>query len=186
MHNKICVSNIEVVMKTKLIILGILVVLLCALSITQFSQKEGYSFSYNDYYSKLNYNTIAAGSSKGNVKVYGNGKSMSGNNNDPFWKKDVDISIYRDYPAVIVQSNLDFMNAVNARLTSEPNVEKDKKAIYNIQTGLASIHSKNAATLLGEIGDNNNISNPRLFLQYMNWFGSNCPVDSDDCPGFAN
>ncbi len=173
-------------MKPQLIFFGLFIFLLALIAFAEFSQIEGYS-SYSDYYSKLNAATInAVGSTTGNVKVIGNtAAARVGTNNDPTWKKDYDVRVNTN-PTNIIHSNLDFMNAVNARLSVRPDQEKDRIAIYNIQTGLTNIQSKNAATMLGEIGNNNNIRDARLFLKYMNWFGSNCPVDSDKCSGFAN
>lgn len=174
-------------MKTQLILFGLFIFLLALIAFSEFRQIEGYYGSYSDYHSKLNAATInAVGTATGNLKAYGNtAPPRVGNNNDPSWKKDYDVRVNTN-PTYIIHSNLDFMNAVNARLSVRPDQEKDRTAIYNIQTGLTNIQSKNAATMLGEIGNNNNIRDARLFLQYMNWFGSNCPVDSDKCSGFTN
>jgi len=177
-------------MKKQLILFGLfifLIVFIAFFAFSEFRQIEGYYSSYSDYYSKLDAATInAVGTATGNLKASGNSAPGGvGNNNDPSWKKDYDFRINTN-PTTIIHSNLDFMNAVNARLSVRPDQEKDKIAIYNIQTGLTNIQSKNAAIMLGEIGNNNNIRDARLFLQYMNWFGSNCPVDSDKCSGFAN
>ena len=174
-------------MKQQLILFGLFIFLIVFIAFSEFRQIEGYYSSYSDYYSKLDAATInSVGSATGNVKSYGNtAPGGVGNNNDPSWKKDYDFKINTN-PTNIIHSNLDFMNAVNARLSVRPDQEKDKIAIYNIQTGLTNIQSKNAAIMLGEIGNNNNIRDARLFLQYMKWFGSNCPIDSDKCSGFTN
>lgn len=182
-------AQVNIEMKLHLTLFGVFICLVGLVALAEFSQIEGYRIysSYSKYNSDLNAATINnVGTSIGNVKVIGNTITPRlGTNNDPTWKKYYDERINTN-PTIIIHSNLDFMNAVNARLSVSPDFEKDRTAIYNIQTGLTNIQSKNAATMLGEIGDNQNIRNPRLFLQYMNWFGSNCPVDSDNCPGFSN
>jgi len=84
-----------------------------------------------------------------------------------------------------VSSNKDFLNAVIQALSSSPDPSADKVKIYSIQGMISSLNTQNSATLLGEIGNPNNLNDPRLFLQYMNWFGSNCPIDSNNCTGLA-
>ena len=84
-----------------------------------------------------------------------------------------------------ITNNQEYLDTVIASLSTEPNPTNDKITIYKIQGMISSIKSQNAATLLGEIGNPNNLTDPRLFLQYMNWFGSNCPIDSDVCTGLS-
>ena len=84
-----------------------------------------------------------------------------------------------------IKTNADYLNAVISALSSSPENAKDKLAIYNIQSLVSSLNTQNSATLLGEIGNPNNLSDPRLFLHYMNWFGSNCPIDTDTCKGLT-
>jgi hypothetical protein len=84
-----------------------------------------------------------------------------------------------------ITSNKEYLDETVNALSSTPNPTNDKLAIYKIQSLISSIKSQNAATLLGEIGNPNNLTDPRLFLQYMNWFGSNCPIDSDMCTGLS-
>jgi hypothetical protein len=79
------------------------------------------------------------------------------------------------------KTNSIFLDAVSSALSAQPDQSKDKVVIYKIQGLISSLKTKNAAVLLGEIGNPNNLTDPRLFLQYMNWFGSNCPIDSDVC-----
>ena len=84
-----------------------------------------------------------------------------------------------------IKTNADFLDAVISSLSSSADNAKDKLAIYNIQSLVSSLNTQNSATLLGEIGNPNNLSDPRLFLHYMNWFGSNCPIDTDTCKGLT-
>jgi hypothetical protein len=88
-------------------------------------------------------------------------------------------------PVTKITNNVEFLDTVIAALSVEPNPTNDKITIYKIQGMISSIKSQNVATLLGEIGNPNNLTDPRLFLQYMNWFGSNCPIDSDVCTGLS-
>jgi hypothetical protein len=88
-------------------------------------------------------------------------------------------------PFTKITNNKEYLDATVNALSSDPNPTNDKIAIYKIQGLISSIKSQNAATLLGEIGNPNNLTDPRLFLQYMNWFGSNCPIDSDVCTGLS-
>jgi hypothetical protein len=82
-----------------------------------------------------------------------------------------------------IANNKDFIQSVNYYISTTPSPSSDKVAIYDIQGKLSGMKSKNAVTLLGEIGTPTNLNNPRTFLQYMNWFGSVCPIDSDACQG---
>lgn len=86
-------------------------------------------------------------------------------------------------PTTPITSNEDFMTAVNQALNAQVNPTADKSAIQNIQTRISGLSSRNANTILGEIGNPNNTSNPRAFLKYLNWFASNCPINSDTCAG---
>jgi len=84
-----------------------------------------------------------------------------------------------------IKNNSSFLNSVIDALSKSPDPATDKVAIYKIQGTVSSLKTQNAATLLGEIGNPNNLTDPRLFLHYMNWFGSNCPIDSDTCSGLS-
>lgn len=84
-----------------------------------------------------------------------------------------------------VKTNTDYLNAVISALSKPIDNSSDRLSIYTIQGLISSIKSQNAATLLGEIGNPNNLNDPRLFLNYMNWFGSVCPIDSNTCSGIC-
>ena len=86
---------------------------------------------------------------------------------------------------VAIKTNVDFLNAVSSVLSTNPDKSNDKVLIYKIQGLISSLKSQNSAIILGEIGNPNNLTDPRLFLHYMNWFGSNCPIDSDTCSGLS-
>ena len=85
-----------------------------------------------------------------------------------------------------IKYNSSYLNSVIDALSKSPDPATDKVAIYKIQGIISSLKTQNAATLLGEIGNPNNLTDPRLFLHYMNWFGSNCPIDSDTCSGLGH
>jgi hypothetical protein len=128
-----------------------------------FGVKEGYYDSNGNYHP-----------GNGNVNV-NNDKSPNTNKNII-----VNTNIQK------IGSNSDYLSIVNSALAKTSDPLADKLAIYDVQGKISSLNTQNSATLLGEIGNPNNLINPRLFLQYMNWFGSNCPVDSDTCPGLSN
>jgi hypothetical protein len=142
---------------SQVIVLSTFILAVCFISLIPFSQSEGYS-------------TMEALT------------STSGNTASSSATVTQQTTVKTETPATI-QSNTDFLTAVNNALSASPDVAKDKISIYNLQGKISSLKSKNSATLLGEIGNPNNLNNPRLFLKYMNWFGSNCPIDSDACPG---
>lgn len=79
-----------------------------------------------------------------------------------------------------IDTNADFLMAVNSILGLPVDPSIDKVSVNIIQGLLSSVRSSNAATLLSEIGKNYN-SNPRSILQYMNWFASMCPIDCNEC-----
>lgn len=86
-------------------------------------------------------------------------------------------------PTTPITTNADFIAAVNKALSAPANQATDKAVIQNLQTRISGLSSQNARTILGEMGNPNNLQNPRTFLQYMNWFSSNCPIESDTCYG---
>ena len=86
----------------------------------------------------------------------------------------------------VIKTNAELIQILNGKLSSPPDPEKDKATIRELQGSISSLTTKNAATLLGELGNPNNVNNPRAFLKYMNWFASNCPIDSDLAPGCNN
>lgn len=156
--------------------LGALIITLCFISFIPFSNVEG--MTYKDYYANLNNSTVKQ---ENDIYEYADKKNNSKGNTNASSGSFIDI-FKRNYK-VNVTSNSDFMSALNSALASNPDPALDKVAIYNLQGAISSLSSQNAATLLGEIGNPNNLTNPRLFLQYMNWFCSNCPIYSDTCTG---
>jgi hypothetical protein len=81
--------------------------------------------------------------------------------------------------------NPDVINAIIKATSNPPDYHNDKIAIYNIQSLISKLRTQNAATLLGEIANPNNLTDPRLFLNYINWFASHCPLDSNTCTGLC-
>jgi hypothetical protein len=84
-----------------------------------------------------------------------------------------------------INNNTDFIILIVQFLSTSPDKDKDRIAIYNAQGLISKLNTQNAATLLGEMSNPNNLNNPRLFLQYMNWFASHCPLDSNTCTGLC-
>jgi len=90
----------------------------------------------------------------------------------------------RDLP-IQIKTNSDFIKTVINAISKSPDQHNDKISIFNIQGMISSLNTENSATLLGEMSNPNNLTDPRLFLEYMNWFGSHCPIDSSTCTGIC-
>jgi len=86
---------------------------------------------------------------------------------------------------ISVNTNIEFINAVIYVIAQPIDQYNDKVSVYNLQSLVSPFNSQNSATLLGEMSNPNNLTDPRLFLQYMNWFASHCPLDSDTCTGLC-
>lgn len=159
--------------KQQIMVLGAFILAVCVVALIPFSgdvAKPTEGMSVDSLFGVKEGNT----SGKGNVSV-NNNKSPNANTNVI-----VNTNIQK------IGSNSDYLSIVNSALAKKSDPLADKLAIYDVQGKISSLNTQNSATLLGEIGNPNNLINPRLFLQYMNWFGSNCPVDSDTCPGLPN
>jgi hypothetical protein len=156
-------------MKTKeILILGLFIIAVCAISLIPFSRilSEGEGFK--------EYNT------SGNVTtppITTGGKFALNTSAAPTTNA-------QDLPLQI-KTNSDFIKSVITAISKSPNQHNDKIAIFNIQGMISSLKTQNSATLLGEMSNPNNLTDPRFFLQYMNWFASHCPIDSDDCTGLC-
>ena len=85
----------------------------------------------------------------------------------------------------IITTNIEFINATISILNQPINQQNDKVSIYNIQGLISPFNTQNSATLLSEMANPNNLTDPRLFIQYMNWFASHCPLDSNTCTGLC-
>lgn len=158
-------------MKTReILIIGLFIIVVCVVSLIPFS------------------NNFVNESFEGNVTVNGNVSVPSTIEANINYNPNVSITsipAVTSIPPVVIKTNSEFLNAVIAALTKPIDNSSDKVSIYTIQGLISSIKSQNAATLLGEIGNPNNLNEPRLFLNYMNWFGSVCPIDSDVCSGIC-
>jgi hypothetical protein len=80
-----------------------------------------------------------------------------------------------------IRNNSDFLTAVTTALKTKPDTTADLNVIYSIETEIADMDTVNARKLLAEMGSPNAVKNPREFLKYMNWYGTNCPITSDVC-----
>jgi hypothetical protein len=86
-----------------------------------------------------------------------------------------------DFSSDTIESNTDFLNAVTTALMTPPDKTTDMNSIYKLEVQIANIQTENARKLLSEMGNPNVSKKPRSFLQYMNWYGINCPIDSNIC-----
>jgi hypothetical protein len=86
-----------------------------------------------------------------------------------------------DLSSDTIESNTDFLNAVTTALMTPPDKTTDMNSIYKLEVQIANIQTENARKLLSEMGNPNVSKKPRSFLQYMNWYGINCPIDSNIC-----
>ena len=160
----------------QVIFLGLLILAACLISLMPFSRTEGYSNTYDAYYQNLNNETKAIVSNTGSL----NAKEPEIKQEPP--TKLLDELVATNEPKKInITNNSDFLRAVTTALTAKPDTTADTAAIYEIQPQIASINTKNAQILLSEMGNPNVSYNPRGFLQYMNWYGANCPIDSNVC-----
>lgn len=156
-------------MKRQIIVLGLLIVAVCVISLIPFRGTEGFEKDEEEGF-KEEEDPETEGFEEhldGNASVSGTTVSNQA----------------QTLPTTPIESNADFMTTVNNALSSPANESKDKTAIYNVQTRISGLTSQNAKTLLSEISNPTNLSKPRTFLQYMNWFGSKCPITSDTCTG---
>ena len=159
-------------MKTReILILGLFIIAVCAVSLIPFS------------------NILAEGFQEGATNMNGNvsATTVAGNTNvttAAVTTVPKDTLAVKKIPSSI-QTNDEFINALIVYLSKPPNNHNDKIAIYNLQGIISSLRTQNVATLLGEMSNPSNLYDPRLFLQYMNWFASHCPVDSSTCSGLC-
>ena len=92
--------------------------------------------------------------------------------------------IVQKFPTSIT-TNVEFINAIIYVIAQPSNQSNDKVSVYNIQGLVSPFNTQNSATLLGEMANPKNLTDSRLFLQYMNWFASHCPLDSNTCTGLC-
>lgn len=172
--------------KTLFVLYSAFIFAVLLVSAMQISQTEGFYNSYKDY--NENFENASIQSENSNRKISGNTSAIGSTINEKHIRDSIFKSEYGNNPAVpaTIQTNGDFLVTVNSVLSAEQDQAKDKVAIYEIQGKISSLKTKNAAILMSEIGNPNNVNNPRVFLQYMNWFGSNCPIDADTCVGLNN
>jgi len=183
----------------QVIFLGLLIFAVCLISLMPFSTKEGYFNTYDDYYQQLDNLTISANNktktgSVGSIRTGNlNARGSSFDIMHKDWTHDYNNKHYQDEIYDVfnglneqnnqhpITNNTDFLVAVTKALTENPDQTADMNAIYKIETRLAGLNTKNARNLLSEMGNPNIYRIPRAFLQYMNWYGTNCPVDSNVC-----
>jgi hypothetical protein len=140
----------------------------CAISLVLFSGKEGFLTTYDDYYQQLDTAIIATNNNNSYSKL----RSPQQQQNS---------AIVHDFSSDTIESNKDFLNAVTTALMTPPDKTTDMNSIYKLEVQIANIQTENARKLLSEMGNPNVSKKPRSFLQYMNWYGINCPIDSNIC-----
>ena len=84
-----------------------------------------------------------------------------------------------------ITTNIDIINAVAYINEKSNDKHSDLLYIQKIQSFISKIKSQNAATLMGEISNPNNLTDTKLFVQYINWFAGHCPIESDTCTGLC-
>ena len=167
-------------MKTREIIIMVLfIVAVCVISLIPFSNSK----IVHDVNQTFNLETF-----NGNTSANIGGNMTSGNTSVTTLPMVTTLPIATTavptFPDTIL-SNADFISAVINALSKPANPSNDKLAIYKIQGLISPLKKQNAATMMGEIGNPNNLTDPRLFLHYMNWFGSVCAIDTDTCVGLC-
>ena len=164
-------------MKTReILILGLFIIAVCVVSLIPFS---------NSFSEGLETTTPGTTTIRGNVTTAPITTTVSGNvTTAPATTSPTTTLNILNMP-VSITSNVEFINATIYVLAQPVNQQNDKVSIYNIQSLISPFNTQNSATLLGEMANPNNLSDSRLFLQYMNWFASHCPLDSNTCTGLC-
>ena len=158
-------------MKTReILIIGLFIIAVCVVSLIPFSNStlEGVETITGNA-------TVEGDTITGNATVEGD--TITGNATTPPANNFIFNSI--------ITTNIEFINATISILNQPINQQNDKVSIYNIQGLISPFNTQNSATLLSEMANPNNLTDPRLFIQYMNWFASHCPLDSNTCTGLC-
>ncbi len=170
-------------MRTReILIIGLFIIAVCVVSLISFSNNTDAILPASSL--QVNGTTFFESMKEG---LGGNGNVTSGNGN--VTSGNVTISppppnVTFNFP-ITINNNVDFITAVVYILAKKPNATNDKLSVYNLQSLISPFKTQNAATLLGEISNPNNLTDSRLFLEYMNWFASHCPLDSNTCTGLC-
>jgi len=167
---------------SEIVIIVIFIIAVCAVSLFSFSDNMDLPES------SLQVNGIIESLREGLVD--GNGNVTSGNvttgnvtiTTPASTTKPANITI--NFP-ITINNNVDFITAIVYVLAQPPNQTNDKLSVYNLQSSISKFNTQNSATLLGELSNPNNLTDSRLFLEYINWFVSHCPLDTDTCTGLC-
>jgi len=163
-------------MRTReILIIGLFIIAVCVVSLISFSNNILPASSSL----QVNGTTVFESMKEG---LDGNGNVSSGNITITPTPPPPNVTF--NFP-ITINNNVDFITAVVYILAQSPNSTNDKLSIYNLQSLVSPFKTQNAATLLGEISNPNNLTDSRLFLEYMNWFASHCPLDSNTCTGLC-
>ena len=173
----------------EILIIGLFIIAVCVVSLISFSNNmddvipAASSFQVNG-----TIESMKEGLDDGNT-ISGNGNATSGNTTittppPPGPTTTPPPNITFNFP-ITINNNVDFITAVVYILAQSPDTSSDKLSIYNLQSLISPFNTQNAATLLGEMSNPNNLTDPRLFLEYVNWFASHCPLDSNVCTGLC-
>ena len=180
------ISSAKMKIPTRIKYLLAFLFVVCLVSLLSFPVvEEGYLGTYDDYYSQLD------AAANNNSRTYGKDSKSSGSISGSTGSGSTGSGSAGSGSAgscsagsaslTPIHSNAGFLKAVAIALMSPPNHTADMNAIYSIEARISNLTTKNAKKMLSEMTSPNAASNPRRFLQYMNWYGSNCPIDSNIC-----
>jgi hypothetical protein len=165
-------------MRTReILIIGLFIIAVCVVSLISFSNNIDGVLPASSL--QVNGTTVFESMKEG---LDGNGNVSSGNITITPTPPPPNVTF--NFP-ITINNNVDFITAVVYILAQSPNATNDKLSVYNLQSLVSPFKTQNAATLLGEISNPNNLTDSRLFLEYMNWFASHCPLDSNTCTGLC-
>ena len=171
---------IDLPMKTKIVMIMVLfIVAVCVISLIPFSNM--YSIQVNE-----GFNGNIATSLTQTTAITGNASpiqttAITGNASPSTTTPFKPVATF----PVNITTNIELINAVIYVFTNSSDKTSDMLYIQKIQSYISNIKSQNAATLMGEISNPINLTDTKLFLQYINWFASHCPLESDTCTGLC-
>ena len=180
-------------MKTReILILGLIIIAVCVVSLIPFSNSILEGAETNSGNTIVGGNTITGNITTSPVSTTIGGNlttapittTISGNVTTPAATTPSNTLSIKNFP-ISITTNVEFINTTIYVLAQPVNQQNDKVSVYNIQGLISPFNTQNSATLLGEMANPNNLTDSRLFLQYMNWFASHCPLDSNTCTGLC-
>ena len=154
----------------KILILGVFIIAVCIVALIPFSNLEG----FKEGSTTASATTASATTKPGATTASATTSSAT-----------TASATTKPVTNTTITNNVEFITTVVNIIALPPDNYSDKRSIYQIQGQISKFNTKNSATLLGEMSNPNNLTDSRLFLEYMNWFASHCPLDSDTCTGLC-